>query len=68
MVAMKAVATRATYIQGDLQWVALVNTSKGLMGQELADMKAQLILVEANEVCLAGARAFHLISIRVDVG
>jgi hypothetical protein len=65
---MKTVATRATHIQGDLQWVTLVNASKGLVDQELAGMKAQLILLKANEVCLAGARAFHLISIRLDVG
>jgi hypothetical protein len=65
---MKAIATRTTHIQGDLQWVTLVNTSKGFVGQELAGMEAQLILLEANEVCLAGARAFHLITIHLDVG
>ena len=65
---METVVTRAAHIQGGLQWVPLVDTRKGLMGQELAGLEAKLVLRETNEVCLAGASASHLIAIHEDIG
>ena len=49
MVAVEAVPSRAAYVQGNLQWVRLVDARKGLIGQELA--KNNFVSLVQSETC-----------------